>query len=70
MSMKWIPDFDINVNKGHIVLYVLVTMAFVFVASQAYNAGYDVGFHIGQETGYETGYEDGWYGHIDSITGR
>lgn len=56
--MKWIPDFDVRVTKGHVVLYVVITFAFFWVANTVYQYGYEDGYYDACEY-YETYYPPG-----------
>ena len=44
MKLDWIPDFDINVQKGHIVAYTVITIL-IFVGGRKL---------------YTMGHKDGW----------
>ena len=44
MKFDWIPEFDVNIKRGHLILYVVVTILIV----------------TGGRWVYEKGHRDGW----------
>lgn len=44
MKFDWIPDFDVRVTKGHVIIYVVITVLIFFGARYVYDMGHQDGW--------------------------